>query len=123
MDKNFFNILYFVLKMTKTPPKDINIKNYYLFNRWLSMCDPSISIIINSITNRWLTKTKNIDLISFYRLLLPKYNKEINYIKKETKQNYKQDKNLQKIASNLELSSREIEEYEDMLDLINNKSK
>jgi hypothetical protein len=86
------------------------------------MSDPSICFIINSITNRWILKNQNINLLKFYRIFLPKNIKNIKYIKKNSKNKEKENEDYQKIASNYELSIKEIENYEDMLDFLAKKN-
>lgn len=122
MDNNIFDIIDFVLKKKNIDVEKHSIKNFYIINRWLSMSDPSICFIINSITNRWILKNQNINLLKFYRTFLPKTVKNIKYIKKNNKNKDKENQDYQKIASNYELSIKEIESYEDMLDFLNKKN-
>ena len=122
MDNNIFDIIDFVLKKKDIDVEKNIIKNYYIINRWLSMCDPSICFIINSISNRWILKNQNINLLKFYRTFLPKTVKNIKYIKKNNKNKDKENQDYQKIALNYELSVKEIESYEDMLDFLNKKN-
>jgi len=122
MDNNIFDIIDFVLKKKNIDVEKHSIKNFYIINRWLSMSDPSICFIINSITNRWILKNQNINLLKFYRTFLPKTVKNIKYIKKNNKNKDKENQDYRKIASNYELSIKEIESYEDMLDFLNKKN-
>lgn len=122
MDKSIFEVIDFVLKKKKINSEEFSFKNYYILNRWLSMSDPSICFIINSITNRWVLKNQTINLLKFYRIFLPKNTKNIKYIKKISKNKEKENEDYQKIASNYELSIKEIENYEDMLDFLTKKN-
>lgn len=72
MQNNIFSIIDFTLKKTKIDISEININNFYLINRWLSMSDPNIAVIVNTITNRWCLNNKNIDILKFYRIFYQK---------------------------------------------------
>lgn len=82
------------------------------------MSNPDICKIINATTNRWLIKNTSIDVLKFYRVLLPKTNRNINYIKKESKVKETEPKDISMIANNCELSTREIELYEETIDFL-----
>jgi hypothetical protein len=122
MENNIFKLIDFTLKKKKIDTSNLQIKNFYLLNRWLSMSDINICFIINSITNRWILKTNEIDLLKFYRVFLPKNYKNISYIKKKTQTKELKNTDLNKIANNFELSTREIEIYEEMVDFLNEKN-
>jgi hypothetical protein len=117
---NIYKLIDFCLKKKDIDISEINIKNYYLFNRWLSMTDNNICIIINSLANRWLLKNNNINILNFYRIFLPKNNKKFQYIKKKNKEQKNVD--VYKLANNLELSTREVEQYEEMIDFLGKKN-
>ena len=108
---NIFEYIDFVLKKTKFNGSDVSFKNFYIFNRWLSMSN-------NDITNRWLLKNSNVDVLKIYRVILPKMNKKIFYIKKENKIKDTDPKDISTIANNYELSTREIQMYEETLDFL-----
>lgn len=118
INNNIFQCIDFVLKKTKVDLSDINFKNFYIFNRWLSMSNNDICKIINATTNRWLFKNSTVDILKFYRILLPKINKNISYIKKENKVKDIDQKDIVTIANNYELSTREIEMYEETIDFL-----
>lgn len=122
MKNNIFSIIDFTLKKTKIDISEININNFYLINRWLSMSDPNIAVIVNTITNRWCLNNKNIDILKFYRIFLPKITKSIKYIKKSPINKELEDKDLSKIANNFEISTREVEIYEEMFDFLSMKT-
>ena len=122
MENNIFKLIDFTLKKKKIDVSNLEIKNFYLLNRWLSMCDTNICLIINSITNRWILKNNEINLLKFYRVFLPKNYKNISYIKKKTQIKDIKTTELNKIANNFELSTREIELYEEMVDFLNKKN-
>jgi hypothetical protein len=122
MENNIFKLIDFTLKKKKIDDSNLEIKNFYLLNRWLSMCDVNICLIINSITNRWILKNNEIDILKFYRAFLPKNCKPISYIKKKIQNKELKNTDLNKIANNFELSIREIELYEEMVDFLNKKN-
>ena len=84
------------------------------------MTDNSICVIINSLSNRWLLKNNNIDILKFYRIFLPKINKKFQYINKKNKEQKNID--IHNLANKLELSTREVEEYEEMIDFLGKKN-
>lgn len=119
---NLFDILDFVLKKTDI---DIDLhenNNIFILNRWLSMSDQNIAKIINSTSNRWLLKNNHTNFLKFYRSFLPKINKKIKYIKKPLKNKNEEQTDILKLAKNFELSSREIEMYENTIDFLNQNS-
>jgi hypothetical protein len=104
-------------------PIDINIGDEavhpYIINRWISMYSPQMATVINS-TGNWLYSVFDNDQVAYFKFLqrfLPRVqNKRIYYIKKEKKGPVtEEDDNIKLLASNLELSEREIKlllEYE-----------
>lgn len=105
---NLFSVINWVLKNSKYKPSNFNVY-YFIFNRWLSMVDSDTVNIINATTNRWMFKVSDFPFVNFYRILLPKCTKKINYIKKETATvDDDVDVEIIKISENMELSSREI---------------
>ena len=83
----------------------------YLINRWLSFIDPKICVAINESVNT----LGNINKEQHYKLLLKLYPKSkvpfIKYVKKikEDKTDEKSKESL--LASNMEISVREIRQY------------
>lgn len=121
MDNKIFKALDFVLKKNKMNISDLNSINPYLLNRWISMCDPAIANILNVTSNRWIRRKTNLDIIKFYNCVLPKYTKHIKYIKKKTNsKNTEED--LTSNSTIMELSSREISEYDELIDFLTKNS-
>ena len=124
---DIFKILDYILK--KTPSKLVLEGNIspFILNRWLSMSDPTICRIINSTTNRWITNkgicdSNSYDMIYFLRKVLPKVTKKFSYIKK--KEEKKEEIKEKKESFNfMEISSREIEEYDELIDFLNANTK
>tara|TARA_B100001094_G_C18087863_1_gene748726 strand:+ start:823 stop:1212 length:390 start_codon:yes stop_codon:yes gene_type:complete len=104
---------------------DINIGDEtvhpYIINRWVSMYSPQMATIINS-TGNWLYNIFDNDSNQYFNFLqrfLPRLqSKRIFYIKKAKKEDNKDQEEhneVKLLASNLELSEREIKlllEYE-----------
>ena len=83
----------------------------FLINRWLSFVTPQICGAINESVN----SLGNIDKELHYKLLLRLYPKSkvpfIKYIKKVKEEKSEEDNKISLLASNMELSQREIEQY------------
>jgi hypothetical protein len=121
-ENNLFDIIDFCLKKKNLDIETHNFKANYILNRWLSMSDKNIAKIVNSTVNKWLFKNNSINVLKFYRMILPKIDRDIRYIKKATniKNNQEDHENdISTLAVNLELSTREIEMYEDTIDFLN----
>ena len=102
MDNKIFKALDFVLKKNKMNISDLNSINPYLLNRWIR-------------------RKTNLDIIKFYNCVLPKYTKHIKYIKKKTNsKNTEED--LTSNSTRMELSSREISEYDELIDFLTKNS-
>ena len=90
--------------------------NLYLINRWVSMYSPEYATITNNTVN-WLYPifdTKQEQYRFLLNILPSTYRKRINYIKKIKKPS--QNKGVDTVAmlaTNLELSKREINDYID----------
>jgi len=85
----------------------------YMLNRWCSMYSPSIATFSN-ILNKYLgTFNEKKDLYSLFVAVMPKVSsKRISYIKKKKEEKKKEENNdIEMLASNLELSTREINQY------------
>jgi hypothetical protein len=105
---NLFGVINWVLKNSKYKPSNFNVY-HFIFNRWLSMVDSDTVNIINATTNRWMFKVSDFPFVDFYRIVLPKCTKKIDYIKKETSAiDDDIDNEIIQISENMELSSREI---------------
>ena len=82
------------------------------------MADDNFAKIINLTTNRWFLKFFDFDFSKFYRVVLPKKNKRINYIKKKKNEKDKNEEEFFDIASVMECSKREIEFFKKTLEEI-----
>ena len=84
----------------------------YIVNRWLSMYSPVIAKHSN-ILNKYLSIFDNKkDLLTLFAAVFPKMPfKKIDYIKKVKENKIDKDENIPLLATNLELSKREIEQY------------
>jgi hypothetical protein len=83
----------------------------YMVNRWCSMCTTDSAEIINETTNKyWSVMTQRQDHYEFLLNLMPtQRRKRLSYIKKIKEDvDKKTDDNIQHIARNMELSTREI---------------
>ena len=92
---------------------DLPVEEYvpFLINRWLSFSSPSAALALNQTVNSF----GNIDKNVHYKLLVsafPKFNRMpmISYIKKLKQEKTEEDNNVNLLASNLELSQREIKQ-------------
>jgi len=85
----------------------------FLIQRWCSMHSTSIAHIINETTNRfWGTMESNRDWFVALDTIIPACKfKRISYIKKTKKETKKNTNTVQSIANNLEISSREVNQY------------
>lgn len=103
--------------MTKTSP--------FIINRWLSMADFSVAQIVNTTINRWILQRgffgEENFVLNFFRIVLPKVNKRISYIKKISKE--KSEEDYTNLATCMEISKREVFLYEKTLAEINSKVK
>lgn len=88
----------------------------FMCNRWLSMHSDVVAEIINDTTNKyWSQMTTRAEHYDFIRNLLPRYHKrKINYIKKTREEKSDVVDHAANIARNLELSVREIQQYQSM---------
>ena len=98
----------------------------FLITRWLSFGVPRAAIALNETVN----SLGNISKDMHFKLLIalfPKFNRYIkfNYIKRKSvlKNDEESKKRTTLIAQNLELSTREIENYYKMVDYLKNISK
>jgi hypothetical protein len=123
---DLFVSLNWILKKTNLN-LDINTPSIFLLNRWLSMANPQVAMIVNSTCNRWIYKTplakENKLLAKFYHRVLPSYNKRITYLKKVSENKSEEKENLNNLASTMEISQREISMYNDALDFLEKNCK
>lgn len=119
---NLFPYLNWIFKKTQQPQDDP--PPVYIVNRWVSMADKDCAKIVNATLNRWINKTqffRENELIGkFYKSVLPYNNKKINYIKKNSEeQNKEQETELEMLSSSLEISTRELNLYNSILEDLN----
>jgi hypothetical protein len=84
----------------------------YMLNRWCSMYSPMAATFSN-ILNKYLGvfESKR-DLYSLFVAVMPKVSsRRIAYIKKIKEEKKEENSDIEMIASNLELSKREINQY------------
>jgi hypothetical protein len=84
----------------------------YMLNRWCSMYSTSTATFSN-ILNKYLGifESKK-DLYSLFVAVMPKVpSRRISYIKKVKEEKKDENENIDMLATNLELSKREINEY------------
>ena len=120
MEATIFNYLDSIL-VTKKYIADINHEesqySNFMSNRWISMYSDTTAEIINDSTNKyWSQMMQPKEHYDFLMHLMPKYaRKKINYIKK-VKEDHKeqQETNSTSIARKMEISTREVEMYQDM---------
>jgi len=120
-----FEYLNKILFKTKSPDTENLDENSefqpYLVQRWCSMYSPEITTLLNQTSNRhWSTLQGNVEWFNYLNGVIPKTRfKRINYIKKkkdtENKTTLKQT--IQKVANNLEISSREVSCYIEQFNL------
>jgi len=115
------NILY-----KKHPDKELTSINEdkefqpFLIQRWCTMYSTSITSLVNDTTNRyWKILENNKDWYAALDTVIPTCRfKKISYIKKTKKEAVKKsNETLLKIASNLEISSREVSQYIEQFNL------
>lgn len=89
--------------------------NQYMINRWLSMYSPKVAVIINETVNRLypIFNTKK-EGYKFLVSVLPRQKPyRINYIKKQKSEKSDDERVIEMLSKNLELSKREIRYYID----------
>lgn len=122
---DLFPYLNWILKKVSNPPEEQSVPTTFITNRWLSMLDTSLAQMVNVTFNRWNFKTQlfkeNSLAGKLYRVLSPKINKKFSYIKKPTS-TPKDVENLETLAVNMEISTRELELYNNTLDFLNKKN-
>lgn len=106
MNNKLFDVLNWILKK-KSNISDFDDVSCYIVNRWLTMASNDFCNIINLTSNRWLTKNKDIPYFNFYKAILPKHNRKIDYIKK-TKIEDVDISEIKNLAENKEVSIKEI---------------
>jgi hypothetical protein len=121
MKNIFFPYLQWILKSSSSKP-EIPKNVGFLSNRWLSMASKPIAQIVNSTSNRWNNCQFSFDdetNSKIYRTLIPKFARKINYIKKSPKEDEEMNENIEFYSNLMELSRKEIEEYQKTLEELN----
>lgn len=104
------NIFDYLRDLFVTKIGNLSLEHYspYIINRWLSFSAPEVAASISCAGSKYFLENKE----AHYKLLLtllPKLKSvpRINYIKK-VKEDFEEDKNLQKMSYALEISKREL---------------
>tara|TARA_R110002074_G_scaffold98158_1_gene212509 strand:- start:98 stop:475 length:378 start_codon:yes stop_codon:yes gene_type:complete len=124
---NFFqlqNKLFYSNKSKQPDPLDSEGEQSFvpfLFNRWLTMYSKDTVGFVNETLNKYcgIFDTDKQKTYQMYYNLIPRLKfKRISYIKKVKKDKEKQDETdqLKMIAKNKNMSVRELEIYQNMLD-------
>jgi hypothetical protein len=121
MKNNFITFLRWILKIEDQKPE---MPKYfgYMINRWLSFATKSNAQIVNVTTNRWNYPSSMEDniLSMIYYTIIPKHAKRIDYVKKNQNESEEEvDDSINFFADSLELSTREIEMYNNSLEEMN----
>tara|TARA_B100001123_G_scaffold450743_1_gene623374 strand:- start:1103 stop:1504 length:402 start_codon:yes stop_codon:yes gene_type:complete len=93
--------------------------NPYMINRWLSMYSPQVATVVNFTSNRLYSifETKA-EAYNFMVNVMPHSSpRRIKYIKKNKTDKKEEEEIIGTLASNLELSKREINYYIEQSDL------
>jgi hypothetical protein len=105
-------IFDYIKDITTYKKGNLPLESYipYLINRWLGFISPQICGAINESVN----SLGNIDKEQHYKLLLKLYPKSkvpfINYIKKVKEEKTEEDDKISLLASNMEMSEREVKQ-------------
>jgi hypothetical protein len=106
-------IFDYIKDITTYKKGNLPLDNYipFLINRWLGFVSPQICGAINESVNC----LGNIEKEQHYKLLLKLYPKSkvpfIQYVKKVKEEKTEEDDKISLLASNMELSQREIKQY------------
>ena len=119
-----FDYLNKVLYKTKAPDtSNINESDEfvpYMVQRWSSMYSPQVAVLINETSNRhWsVLSDKEMWFNYMHGVVPPCKFKRVSYIKKKKEEKVQTKKEtLNKVANNLEISSREINQYVEQFNL------
>ena len=121
MKNYFFTYLNYILKVDKKKPEIPNNPSY-MTNRWLSMASKPIAQIVNATMNRWNVSDSQF-ITDFYHSVIPRYTKRIEYIKKAPKQEEEFDENLDHLCFSMQISRKELDAYNETLEVLNLTSK
>lgn len=101
-----------------------NALSPFMLNRWISMYSSDLANIVNTTSNKYITKMSKREFFDFITAVFPKVKfKRITYIKKtasksKTDKDEEEQENNTRIARILECSTREIEEMKAMVDFL-----
>ena len=117
---NIFDLIRFLFFKVKNSPKEVTEEMShcfmpYMINRWLSFYDRSQAVLVNETLNKFSNvlgdKSK---MYMLYDNIIPRLSyKKINYVKKVKKDRDKESEieNIAMIASNKNISEREVKQY------------
>ena len=120
---NIFNYLSNILFTKKQPTlqgsEQLGDYEPYLINRWCSMLNTTTCNLINTTVNSMFTVFEDKSThYKFLHYILPRQRfSRINYIKKTKSDPPGQNKTIEMLAKNLEISKREINLYRNQLNL------
>lgn len=88
----------------------------YMINRWLSFYGKAQALFVNETLNKYSGVLEDkLHTYNMYFNLIPKMGfKRISYIKKQKVEESKEVEHLNLLASNLNISTREIKQYMDL---------
>jgi hypothetical protein len=117
---NIFDLIRFLFFKVKNSPKEVTEEMSqcfmpYMINRWLSFYDRSQAVLVNETLNKFSNvlgdKSK---MYKLYDNIIPRLSyKKITYVKKVKQEKDKENEieNIAMIASNKNISEREVKQY------------
>ena len=117
---NIFDLIRFLFFKVKNSPKEVTEEMSqcfmpYMINRWLSFYDRSQAVLVNETLNKFSNvlsdKSK---MYMLYDNIIPRLSyKKITYVKKVKQEKDKENEieNIAMIASNKNISEREVKQY------------
>jgi hypothetical protein len=117
---NIFDLIRFLFFKVKNSPREVTEEMSqcfmpYMINRWLSFYDRSQAVLVNETLNKFSNvlsdKSK---MYMLYDNIIPRLSyKKITYVKKIKKDKDKESEieNIAMIASNKNISEREVKQY------------
>jgi hypothetical protein len=115
---NIFDLIRFLFFKVKNSPKEVTEEMSqcfmpYMINRWLSFYDRSQAVLVNETLNKFSNvlsdKSK---MYMLYDNIIPRLSyKKITYVKKIKKDKENEIENIAMIASNKNISEREVKQY------------
>lgn len=120
---DLIRILFFKLKSTEDiTDESLQCFSPFMINRWLTFYDKDQAVLVNETFNKFGAIFNEKDkTFKFYQNLIPRLKfKKISYIKKVKAKKEDEIEHLQLVATNKNISKRELEQY---IDLLNHLSK